>query len=50
MDDYTEDLPSGEQPVLVVEMERTSVPDSSHPVPPPTASAPHETAGSSPSS
>ena len=42
MDDYAEDLPRGEQPVPVVEVERTSVPDSSPPVPPPTALAPPE--------
>ena len=45
MDDYAEDLPRGEQPVPVVEVERTSVPDSSRLVPPPTAPAPPETAG-----
>ena len=39
MDDYAEDLPRGEQPV--------SVPDSSPPVPPPTALAIPETAGPS---
>ena len=45
VDDYAEDLPRGEQPVPVMEVERTSVPDSSPPVPPPTAPAPLETAG-----
>ena len=39
VDDYAEDLPRGEQPV--------SVPDSSPPVPPPTAPAPPETVGPS---
>ena len=33
MDDYAEDLPRVEQPVPVVEVEGTSVPDSSPPVP-----------------
>ena len=47
MDDYAEDLPRDEQPVPVVEVKGTSVPDSSPPVPPPTASAPLETAGPS---
>ena len=47
VDDYAEDLPRGEQPVVVVEVERTSVPDSSPPVPPPTAPVPLETAGPS---
>ena len=47
MDDYAEDLPRGEQPVLEVEVERTSVPDLSPPVPPPTALAPPETTGPS---
>ena len=42
-----EDLPRGEQPVPEVEVERTSVPDSSPPVPPNAALAPPETAGSS---
>ena len=37
MDDYVEDLPRGEQPVPVVEVERTSVLDSFPPVPPPNA-------------
>ena len=44
-DDYAEDLPSDEQPVPVVEVEGTSVPDSFPPVPLPTAPAPPETAG-----
>ena len=39
-DDFAEDLPGGEQPVPVVEVERNSVPDSSPSVPPPTAPAP----------
>ena len=47
MDDYAEDLPRGEQPVLEVEVERTSVPDLSPPVPPSTVAAPPETAGPS---
>ena len=47
MDDYAEDMPRDEQPVSVVEVEGTSVPDSSPPVPPPTALAPPKTAGSS---
>ena len=47
MDDYAEDLPRDEQLVLVVEVERTSVPNSSPPVPPPTSPAPPETAGPS---
>ena len=46
-DDYTEDLPRDEQPVLMVEVEGTSIPDSSPPVPPSIASAPPEIAGSS---
>ena len=46
-DDFAEDLPRGEQPVLVVDVERTSVLDSSPPVPPPTAPAPLETVGPS---
>ena len=46
-DDVAEDLPRGEQPVLEVEVERTSLPDSSPPVPPPTAPAPPNTAGPS---
>ena len=44
-DDIAEDLPRGEQPVPEVEVERTSVPNSSPPVPPPTAAAPPETVG-----
>ena len=47
VDDYAEDLPRGEQPISVMEVERTSVPDSSPPVPPPTTQAPLETAGQS---
>ena len=47
MDDYAEDLPRDEQPVLVLEVEGTSIPDSSPPVPPPTAPAPPETVGPS---
>ena len=47
-DDYAEDLPRDEQPVPVVEVEGTSVPDSSPPVPPPISPAPLET--TSPSS
>ena len=50
MDDYAEDLPRGEQPVPVVEVERTSVPNSSPPVPPHTAPTPPEIAGPSSSS
>ena len=46
-DDFTEDLPRDEQPVPEVEVERTSVPDLSPPVPPPTAPTPLETAGPS---
>ena len=46
-DDFAEDLPRGEQPVPVVEVKRTSVPDSSPSVPPPTTPAPPETAGPS---
>ena len=45
--DYAEDLPRGEQPVPVVEVEWTSVPDLSPPVPPPTAPGPPEIAGPS---
>ena len=45
-DEVTEDLLRDEQPVPEVEVERTSVPDSSSPVPPPTAPT-LETAGSS---
>ena len=47
VDDYAEDLPRGEQPVPVVEVERTSIPDSSPLVPPYTTPAPPETAGPS---
>ena len=47
MDDYAENLPRGEQPVPLVEVERTSVPNSSPPVSPPIAPAPPETAGPS---
>ena len=46
-DDVGEDLPRGKQPVPEVEVERTSVPDSSPPVPPSTSPAPPETAGPS---
>ena len=46
-DDFTEDPPRGEQPVPVVEVERTSVPDSSPSVPPPIAPASTETVGPS---
>ena len=46
-DDYTEDLPRDEQPVPVVEVKGTSVPDSSPPVSPPTAPAPPKTVGPS---
>ena len=46
-DDIAEDLPRGVQPVPEVEVERTSVPDLSPPVPPPTAPAPPETVGPS---
>ena len=45
MDDYAEDLPRGEKPVPVVEVERTSVPDSSPPVPSHTTPSPPATAG-----
>ena len=45
VDDYVEDLPRDEQPVPVVKVERTSVPDSSPSVTPPTAPAPPETVG-----
>ena len=48
VDDYAEDLPRCEQPVSMVEVERTSVPDSSHSVPPSSSLAPPETAGPSP--
>ena len=47
VDDYAEDLPRGDQPVPVVEVERTSVLDSSPSVPPPAAPAPPETASPS---
>ena len=47
VDDYAWDLPRGEQPIPEVEVERTSVPDLSPPVPPPTAPDPPETAGPS---
>ena len=47
MDDYAEDMPRDDQPVPVVEVEGTSVPDSSPPVPPPTAPAPPKTVGPS---
>ena len=44
VDDYAEDLPRGEQPVPVVEVERTSVPDSSPLVmPPPESAGPYST-------
>ena len=43
-DDYAEDLPYDEQPVPVMEVEGTSVPDSSPSVSPPTAPAPPEAA------
>ena len=46
-DDFAEDLPRDEQPVPEVEVERTLIPDSSPPVPLPTASAPPETVGPS---
>ena len=46
-DDFVEDLPRGEQPVLVVEVERTSVPDSSPSAPPSIAPTPPETASPS---
>ena len=46
-DNVTEDLPGDEQPVPEVEVERTSVLDSSPPVPPLAALAPPETAGPS---
>ena len=46
-DDVAEDPPRGEHvvPEVEVEVERTSVPDSSPPTPPPTAPAPADTAG-----
>ena len=47
MDDYAVDLPRGEQHVPVVEVKRTSILDSSPPIPPPTALAPLKTAGPS---
>ena len=47
MDDYAEDMPRDETLVPVVEVKGTSVPDSSPPVPLPTASAALETAGPS---
>ena len=47
VDDYAEDLPRDEQPIPMVEVEGTSVSDSSPPVPPPTAPDPPEIAGSS---
>ena len=47
MDDYAEDLLKDEQPVPMVEVVGTSVPDSSPPVRPPTAPAPSETVGRS---
>ena len=47
VDDYAEDLPRDEQPVPVVEVERTSIPDSSPLVPPPAAPTPLETVGPS---
>ena len=47
IDDVAEDPPRGEHPVPEVEVERTLVPDSSPPVPPPTAPAPTDTAGPS---
>ena len=46
-DDVAEDPPRGEHPVPEVEVERTPVPDSSPPVPPPTAPAPTDIAGPS---
>ena len=46
-DDVAEDPPRGEHPVPEVEVERTPVPDSSPPVPPPTAPASTDTAGPS---
>ena len=46
-DVVTEDLPRDEHPVPKVDVERTSVPDSYPPVPPPSASAPTDTAGPS---
>ena len=49
-DDVAEDLLRPEKPVPEVEVEKTSVPDSSPPVPPRTAPAPPETACPSPTS
>ena len=46
-DDVAEDPPRGEHPIPEVEVERTPVPDSSPPVPPPTALAPTDIAGPS---
>ena len=48
-DDVAEDPPRGEDPVpeMEVEVERSPVPDSSPPSPPPTALAPADTAGPS---
>ena len=46
-DDVAEDPPRGEHPVIEVEVQRTPVPDSSPPVPPPTAPAPIDTTGPS---
>ena len=46
-DDYAEDLLGDEHPFPVVEVEGTSVPDSSPPVPPPTALARPKTVGPS---
>ena len=46
-DDIAEDLPRSEQPVPEVEVERTSIPDLSPPIPPPTSPAPPETVGPS---
>ena len=47
VDDYAKDLPRCEQPVPEVEVERTSVPDLSPQVPPPTALALLKTTGPS---
>ena len=46
-DDVAEDPPRGEHPIPEVEVERTPVPDSSPPVPPPIPLAPSDTAGPS---
>ena len=46
-DDVVEDPPRGEHSVLEVEVERTPVPDSFPPVPPPSAPAPIKTVGPS---